>query len=78
MISNKKHTGSEFVVPPSGGITPPEGGTTNRTWYIYILFWKSPKYPAISFPDFISPGMADADLGQHPVILGKIKKINIF
>ncbi|MDM8525728.1 hypothetical protein QUF80_20340 [Desulfococcaceae bacterium HSG8] len=43
VISNKKHTGSKFAVPPSGGITPPEGGTTNRTWY--ILFWKSPIAP---------------------------------
>ncbi|MDM8525630.1 hypothetical protein QUF80_19850 [Desulfococcaceae bacterium HSG8] len=29
VISGKKHTRSKFVVPPSGGITPPEGGTTN-------------------------------------------------
>ncbi|MDM8522457.1 hypothetical protein QUF80_03720 [Desulfococcaceae bacterium HSG8] len=58
VISNKKHTRSKFVVPPSGGITPPkggttncgitppEGGTTNCTWY--ILFRKSPKHRTLN------------------------------
>ncbi|MDM8523917.1 hypothetical protein QUF80_11160 [Desulfococcaceae bacterium HSG8] len=29
MSSGKKHTRSKFVVPPSGGVMPPEGGTAN-------------------------------------------------
>ncbi|MDM8525145.1 hypothetical protein QUF80_17380 [Desulfococcaceae bacterium HSG8] len=33
VISNKKHTRSKFAVPPLGGVKPPEGGTTNCTWF---------------------------------------------
>ncbi|MDM8524186.1 hypothetical protein QUF80_12520 [Desulfococcaceae bacterium HSG8] len=33
----------KFVVPPSGGAMPPEGGTTN--WPGYILFRKSSDDP---------------------------------
>ncbi|MDM8521862.1 hypothetical protein QUF80_00675 [Desulfococcaceae bacterium HSG8] len=29
MISEKKYTRGQFVVPPLGCITPPKGGTTN-------------------------------------------------
>ncbi|MDM8523543.1 hypothetical protein QUF80_09255 [Desulfococcaceae bacterium HSG8] len=29
VISGKKYTRGQFVVPPSGGVTPPEGGTAD-------------------------------------------------
>ncbi|MDM8522588.1 peptide deformylase [Desulfococcaceae bacterium HSG8] len=35
MISRKEYT--KFVVPPSGGMTPPEGGTTNFNPVCFLL-----------------------------------------
>ncbi|MDM8524846.1 hypothetical protein QUF80_15870 [Desulfococcaceae bacterium HSG8] len=35
MISRKEYT--KFAVPPSGGMTPPEGGTTNFNQVCFLL-----------------------------------------
>ncbi|MDM8526546.1 hypothetical protein QUF80_24480 [Desulfococcaceae bacterium HSG8] len=36
-ISNNEYTRLRFAVPPSGGVTPPEGETTNWPGYIPFL-----------------------------------------
>ncbi|MDM8526295.1 hypothetical protein QUF80_23195 [Desulfococcaceae bacterium HSG8] len=37
MISEKEYTRGQFVVPPLGGITPPEGGTANFDLVCFLL-----------------------------------------
>ncbi|MDM8523650.1 hypothetical protein QUF80_09790 [Desulfococcaceae bacterium HSG8] len=37
MISEKEYTRGQFVVPPSGGVMPPKGGTTNFDLVCFLL-----------------------------------------
>ncbi|MDM8524453.1 hypothetical protein QUF80_13880 [Desulfococcaceae bacterium HSG8] len=37
MISGKEYARGQFVVPPSGGVTPPEGGTANLSLVYSLL-----------------------------------------